>query len=258
MRSAVLALAAALLAACAKSQPAAPDAGTAAAGAVAPVSASAYVNAVAALRREPTEASRVPGPSGKDVSNFLVTLHRGEKVTLLETKDDWAKVRASDDRDGWMKRTSLLEGDGITEATVLAPADVFDRPDLLAANAKRKVEPGTLVLVVKARPPFTEVNVAGAQNAWILSERLATGDREVSVAKLVEKARWLVKAGKPDDALQILALAREHFAGVVLVDALATELGEAQAAVVPAGGVVPPADGTAPAPPATNDAAIRN
>ncbi len=83
----------------------------------------------------------------------------------------------------------ILERDGITEATVLAPADVFDRPDLLAANAKRKIDPGTLLLVVKTKPPFSEVNVSSGPNAWVLSERLATGEKDVSVAKLAEKAR---------------------------------------------------------------------
>jgi hypothetical protein len=207
----------------------------------------AYVSAVAALRREPSNAARVPGASGKEVSNFLATLHRGEKVALLEVREDWALVRLSDDREGWMKRNALLEGEAITEATVLVTADVFDRPDLLAANAKRKIEPGTLVLVVRSRPPFTEVNVAGAQNAWVLTERLATGEREVSVAKLVEKARWLVRSDKKDEALQILALARTHFAGVGLVDALAAELGEVP--VPPDGGAVVPASGDLPAAP---------
>ncbi len=129
----------------------------------------------------------------KEVANYLATLNRGEKVAVLETRGDWARLRSSDDSEGWMKRASLLELEGITEGTVLSAVDVFDRPDLLAANAKRKVEPGTLVLVVKARPPFSEVNVSGAQDVWVLTERLDTSAREVSVAKLCEKARYLVR-----------------------------------------------------------------
>jgi SH3-like domain-containing protein len=242
------------LGACGKSQPPAAGAplaaGSTAVAPAAPASGSAYVNAVAALRREPTDAAKVPGPTRKDVSNFLATLQRGEKVALVEAREDWAKVRASDDVEGWMKRTSLLEGEGTIEATVLAPADVFDRPDLLAANARRKIAPGTLVLVVKTKPPFSEVNISGSQNAWVLSDRLATGEAEVSVAKLMEKARWLVRSGKREDALQMLALARQHFAGVPLVEALAAELGEATA-TAPADAIVP-VSGTlqaAPVPP---------
>jgi len=224
-----------------------PAGGGEAAAAPTPQGPSAYVNAVAALRREPTDAARIPGkPGAKDLSNYLTTLNRGEKVGVLETRGDWARVRSSDDSEGWMKRASLLELGGITEATVLSPADVFDRPDLLAANAKRKVEPGTLVLVVKSRPPFSEVNVSGSQDVWVLSERLETSAREVSVAKLCEKARNLVRSNRRDEALQILALARQQFTGAALVDTLAAELGEvpsADAASAPAAPApVPAAD----------------
>jgi crotonobetainyl-CoA:carnitine CoA-transferase CaiB-like acyl-CoA transferase len=201
------------------------------------------VNAVAVLRREPTDAARIPGkPGTKEVSNYLATLNRGERVAVLETRGDWARLRSSDDSEGWMKRASLLELEGITEGTVLSAVDVFDRPDLLAANARRKVEPGTLVLVVKARPPFSEVNVSGAQDVWVLTERLDTSEQEVSVAKLCEKARYLVRNNRRDEALQILALARQQFAGAHLVDVLATELGEA-----PTVEAAPPATPPAPA-----------
>jgi SH3-like domain-containing protein len=205
----------------------------------------AYVSAVTALRREPSDAARVAAPKGKPVANQLTTLQRGERITVLEARDEWAKVRSSDDGEGWVRRSAVLEGEGIVEATVLAPADVFDRPDLLAANARRKIEPGTLLLLVKARPPFAEVNVSSGPNAWVLADRLATGEKEVSVAKLAEKARWLVRAGRPDEAKQILALAREHFADVPLVEALAAELGEAPAA---GAAVVPASAPAAPAP----------
>jgi hypothetical protein len=173
-------------------------------------------------------------------------LQRGERVTIVEAREEWAKVRSSDDRDGWLRRAALVEGEGVAEATVLAAADVFDRPDLLAANARRKIDAGTLLLVVKSKPPFSEVNVSSGPNAWVLSERLSTAEREVSVAKLVEKARWLVRNGKADEAKQMLALAREHFAGSPLVDALATELGEPPAPAAP--GAVLPASAPTPAP----------
>jgi SH3-like domain-containing protein len=205
----------------------------------------AYVSGATTLRRQPTDAARVPGPNRKEVANPIVFLQRGEKITVLEAGEDWAKVRSSDDREGWLRRSAMLEGDGITEATVLAAADVFDRPDLLAANARRKIEPGTLLLVVRARPPFSEVNVSSGPNAWVLTERLATGAQEVSVAKLAEKARFLARSGKPDEARQILALARQHFAGVPLVEALAAELGEPPLT----GGTVIPASAPAPSQP---------
>ncbi len=240
------------LAGCSRSQPpsprtdaapqgaqAAPSGPAAESAAPTPKGPTAYVNAVAVLRREATDAARIPGkPGAKEVPNYLATLYRGEKVAVLEAREDWARVRSSDDSEGWMKRGSLLEQDGVTEATVLAPADVFDRPDLLAANPKRKVDAGTLVLVVKARPPFSEVNVSGSQDVWVLTDRLDTSEKEVSVAKLIEKARYLVRSNKKEEALQLLALARQHSQGATLVNVMATERGEAP----------PPADGAQPPP----------
>jgi len=260
--SVVPALAAALsLASCSKPAPAQPAAG-AAAGAVAPPGGAAppppaaagvatYVSSVTILRREPTDARKVPGPTGKEVGNFLATLQRGEKVTPAgEEKpageDAWVKVRSSDDREGWLKRSALLEGEGIVEATVVAPADVFDRPDLLAANAARKLEPATLLLVVRQRTPFSEVNVGSGGNAWVLTDRLSTAPSEVGIAKLAEKARWLKRSGKPEEALQILALARSQFAGGPLLDAVAIQLGEQPPEAAPA----PAPTGEPSAPPA--------
>jgi len=241
--SALLAVAVAL--ACSRSPAPAGGAGATPPGtAQAPAGpTAAYVSGATTLRREPTDAARVAGPGRKEVPNQLALLQRGEKITVVEAREDWAKVRSSDDREGWLRRSAVLEGDGIAEATVLAVADVFDRPDLLAANARRKIEPGTLLLVVKARPPFSEVNVSSGPNAWVLTERLATGEREVSVAKLAEKARFLARSGKPDEAKQILALARQQFAGVPLVEVLAAELGEPPlpgAVVIPASALAPP------------------
>jgi SH3-like domain-containing protein len=227
MRRFHVAVALLALAACSPQKPAAPAGQGAAAPAPIPaaVGAPAYAVAVVTLRKEPSAADRIPGPTGKQVSNYLATtLQRGERVSLVETREDWQRVRASDDTEGWLRATAVLDGTGVTEATVSQPADVFDRPDLLAANAKRKVEPGSLLLVVKARPPFSEVNVPGAQNAWVLTERLVSGAREVGVAKLIEKARWLVKSDRKEEAQQILALARGQFADVPLVQVLESEL----------------------------------
>ncbi|MGB8930175.1 MAG: SH3 domain-containing protein [Anaeromyxobacteraceae bacterium] len=214
--------------ACSKGKPATgPDAQAA----VTPVEP-AFVVAVVTLRKEPVVADRIQPPGGgKLVTNYLpTTLQRGERITVLDTRDEWVRVRTSDDKEGWLRASSTLDGAGVVAATILQPADVFDRPDLLAANAKRKVDPGTLLLVVKARPPFSEVNVPGTQNAWVLTERLATGEREVGVAKLIGKARWLVKSNRKDDAARILELARGSFADVPLVQILEAELNPPPAA----------------------------
>ena len=224
-----------------------PAQGVASTGASAPAprpaatGAVAYVSVATLLRRDPSDAKKVASPGGKEVANVLATLQRGEQVAPAEGAarrvgdDEWVKVRTSDDKEGWLKRSALLEGEGISEATVLAPADVFDRPDLLAANAGRKIDPATLLLVVKTKAPFSEVNVSGGPNAWVLTDRLATGDVDVSIAKLAEKARFLRKSGKADEAAQILAFARSQFPGAALLDAMAAQLGEAPAEGAAAG-----------------------
>ena len=233
LRRTALALIALLAAACSDRKPAAGPAdggapGPAAATAAAPAGGAeiAYVTVATALRREPSDAARVagPGPKRAQVPNVLATLLRGEKVTLVGERDDWSQVRASDESQGWVKRSALLPGLGVTEATLGAQADAFDRPDLLAVNARRKIEPGTLLLVVRSRELFSEVNTGGGPSAWVLSDRLLAGPRDVMVAKLFEKARWLVRTGKAEDARAVLDLARSQFGDVPLTQALALEL----------------------------------
>jgi SH3-like domain-containing protein len=247
-RAALAALAAAAALACKQEAPKAeaeaqPGAAPVPVAAPLPADAPAYVTSATAVRREPSDAPRVATAKGKQVSNVVATLQRGERVTVVEARPDWLRIRASDDSEGWVKTGAVLQGEALAEATVRSAADVFDRPDLLTANAKRKVEPGTLLLVVKARPPFSEVNVAGSANAWVLTDRLATGERDVSVAKLIEKARWLKRNGRAEEAGQILALAREHFAGEPLLDVLAAEMGEASP---PEGEPAAPPPGSSP------------
>jgi SH3-like domain-containing protein len=218
-----------------------PDASVAAGG----EADAAYVTAATPLRRQPTDAAKVPGATPKaSLANVVALLQRGEKVTVLESREDWARVRASDETVGWMKKGLLLPALGVTEATLLQPADAFDRPDLLALNARRKIEPGTLVLVVRDRELFSEINLSSGANAWVLSDRLSRNPRDVMVAKLSEKARWLVKAGKADEAKEVLALARSQFADVPLVQVLAAELGEGE----PDGGVPEPGSPGGPPP----------
>jgi hypothetical protein len=202
----------------------------------APKSPTAYVTTVSVLKREPSDAAKIPGkPGSKDVSNFVDLLYRGEKVAVLETRDEWVRVRSSGEKEGWMKRTSTLEGDALQEATVLAPTDVFDRPDLLAANAKRKLDPGTFVLVVKEKKPFSEVNYSGSQDVWVLTERLNTSEKEVMVSRLAEKIRYLWRNNKKDEALANFGIAKQVAEGSVLIDVLAQELG-----LAPAEGGEPP------------------
>ena len=191
--------------------------------------ASRYVTVLSTLRREPTEQARMkPGAGSKtQAPNAITLLHRGERVTLVEGRDEWSRVRASDGEEGWMKSASLLPASQVQEGTVLVVAWAFDRPDLLAANARRKLEPGTLLFIRKTKDLFTEVDAGPGQSTWLLTDRVTTLPGDVAAAKLVEKARFLQRNDRPDEARELLALLRSRSPDSPLVPALAIELGEA-------------------------------
>ncbi len=211
-------------------QPTADAADAKAAGTAAPSTPMAYVTTVVVLKIEPVDAGKVKKADGKETSNFRALLYRGEQVAVLEVKDDWVRARTSDEKEGWLKRSWVLEAAGVTEATVVTPEKVFDRPDLLASNAKRKIEPGTFLLVGKAKAPFSEVNYSGGQSTWVLTERLSTGEKDVGAAKLIEKARYLARNNKKEEAIATLDLVRSIAPESPLLEVLATELGVAPAA----------------------------
>jgi hypothetical protein len=209
------------------------------------------VTVASALRREPSEAPRVTPRDGKAVQNVLAVLMRGEPVTALEARGDWVRVRTSGDEPGWLKRSALFQAEGASVATVLQPADVFDRPDLLAANPDRRLPAGAMLLVVRRRALFAEVNAGPGPNAWVLADRLSSTEGDVSAAKLCEKARWLERTGKKEEARRVLAMGRSALSGAPLLEVLGQELGERSPPAGPApdepGGPVSPA--AAPAPP---------
>jgi SH3-like domain-containing protein len=201
--------------------------------------ASRHVTVLATLRREPTEQARVKPADGAKapVANAIATLHRGERVILVEGRDEWSRVRASDGEEGWMKSGSLVPTSQVQEGTVLVLAWAFDRPDLLAANARRKLDPGTLLFIRKTKDLFTEVDAGPGGSTWILTDRVTTLPGDVAAAKLVEKARFLLRNARPDEARELLALLRSRSPESPLVAVLAAELGETP----PDGG---PPDGT--------------
>jgi len=209
-----------------------------------------YVTSTVGLRREPIDQAKVRAEGARSqVPNQLALLHRGERVTLIDARGDWSRVRASDGTEGWLRSQVLLPADGVSEATVLVQAWAFDRPDLLAVNVKRKVDPGSLLLVVKTRELFSEVDAGQGPSAWILSDRITTRPEDVMASKLVEKARWLARSGRPDEAKEVLAVLRARLPDSVLLPVIAVELGEAPppAAGPPDGGAP---GGLAPEPPA--------
>ena len=176
----------------------------------------ALVTAVTSIKKEADEAAKIDGPGGKKINNWVATLYRGEQVTVLKVQDDWAQVKASDENIGWMKKDGLLPSEGTTLATIFETVKTFNRPDLLALNANRTLDPGSLLVVVKTKDQFSEVNYQGKQTAWVLSEKLNMDGTEIAAAKLVNKVRWL--KGKKDPAAdQFLELAKSQFSSSKLV-----------------------------------------
>jgi SH3-like domain-containing protein len=207
--------------------------------------ASQFVVAITALRREASDQARVKAEGAKATTpNTLAVLQRGERVTLLEGGAEWARVRASDGTEGFVRASAIAPAASVQEATVLTTAWAFDRPDLLAVNAKRKLEPGALLFVRKTKDLFTEVDAGAGPSAWVLTDRITTLPADVAAAKLVEKARHLVRAERQDEAKEVLALLRAQFPGSALVPVLAAELGETPPAEAPTG----PSGPTGPSP----------
>jgi SH3-like domain-containing protein len=114
------------------------------------------VLAATSLRREPSDQVRVKLDGAKGTAaNVVALLPRGERVTLLEGREGWSRVRVSGGEEGWLRSASVSPASETQEATVLEVAWAFDRPDLLAVNARRKLEPGVLLFVRKSKDLFT-------------------------------------------------------------------------------------------------------
>lgn len=225
-------LAASLTSACSdkKDTPAPPAAVTPSAGAAqepakvapteaAPASSLGFVLHTTAVKRAANNDAKVDDGKGKQVSNWLATLYRGERVTVIKEEGDFFLAKTSGEVEGFIKKTSVLNAPDVTEATVVEPTDAFDRPDLLALNSKKKVEPGTLVFVVKQREQFSEVNAVGTSTVWVLNGRLTNDKDEIAVAKLLAKARSLKES---KDVADLVGLAKNNFPNAKLVATMDT------------------------------------
>jgi hypothetical protein len=193
------------------------------------------------LKREGSDAPKVADAKGKQVANWLATLYRGERVTIGKEEGEYIQAKTSGEVEGFVKKSSLLIAPDVSEATVIDATDAFDRPDLLALNSKKKINPGTLLFVVKNREQFSEVNASGASTIWVLNGKITTDANEIAVAKLLAKARSLKDAKKGEGVADLVGLAKSNFAEAKLVAVMETEL-----AAPPAEGAVA-ADGAAPA-----------
>jgi hypothetical protein len=182
----------------------------------APKEQGGYILFAAVAKKAPNELPKVE-EKGKQVSNWVATLARGEQVTLGKEEGDYQQVKTSSDAEGWVKKGALLPASTASQATVLDAADAFDRPDLLALNPKKKVEAGTLLFVLRTRGPFSEVNVNGWASAWVQSSKLSEDPPELGASKLLARARELKTANNLSGAQDLLKVAKKTYGSAKLI-----------------------------------------
>ena len=196
--------------------------------------ADGWVTTVFGVKKEPVAERQIPNPAGEGtVSNWVATIYRGEKVRVLERREgkmeitagvkgekgyhaygkktDWMKIEDSSKTVGWIDTRYVLSGPGITLATVLTETKTFQRPDLLALAEKQDIAPGTLLFVLQEQGDFAEVNFSPTRSAWVQKKDLTTDAREIMVARMIEKLRYLQRKGKTDELEKLLELAKENY-----------------------------------------------
>ncbi len=162
-----------------------------------------FVVSTAALYRGPSNDRRIQ-VDGKNVRNYLATLYRGERVRILQQRDDYTQVVASDGTEGFV-RTSAVLRESSAAATVTAETKTFKRPALVAL-AELKLPVGALLFVVGEKGDFSEVNYASTRTAWVLSESLARDSASYDVAKLLNRVRALAADDGKDHGEEIASL----------------------------------------------------
>ena len=181
-----------------------------------------FVTQTVLVRREASDAREIDGPAKKKkVANWMATLYRGEQVEVLSSQDPWLHLRLSDGKEGFAKSESVVTG-SVELATVFERVKTFTRPDLLALNAAKQLEPGALLFVLRAKDQFSEVNVGGAAHVWVLSDVLIKDAKEVEAAKLINRSRALKErpAANEAESQAPLELAKSQFASTKLVQIL--------------------------------------
>ena len=214
-------------------QPAAAPAASAPAPAMA-LPADGWVTTVFGVKKEPVKERQIPDPSGEGtVSNWVATIYRGEKVRVLERREgkleitagvkgkdgyhaygkktDWLKIEDSSKTVGWIDTRYVLSGPDITPATVLTETKTFQRPDLLALAEKQDIAPGTLLFVLHEQGDFAEVNFTPTRTTWVQKKDLVFDAREIMLARMIEKLRYLQRKGKTGEMKKLLELAKESF-----------------------------------------------
>ncbi|MEM6730632.1 MAG: hypothetical protein AAF658_03700 [Myxococcota bacterium] len=159
-----------------------------------------FVVGITALYRSASRERRVT-ENGKNVSNYLATLYRGERVQVVDRGDEFVSVEVSDGTRGYIRSTMVLASPG-APATVNGAAKTFRRPSLVALG-KTELEPGTLLFVVETKNEFSEVNFAGTRTAWVLTESIRRDAESIAVSRLLNRVRSLKADEAKDNGTEI-------------------------------------------------------
>ncbi len=188
--------------------------------------------------------SKVPDPSGKgQMTNWISLLQRGDSATVLRTEGEYSEIEVSGGARGFVPSNTLLTSPSLTAATTQEAIVIFDRPDPVAVS-KTRLEPGSLVFVISKKERFAEVNVRGTKTSWVLADQLDTGADEVQVARMIEKARYLIEKEKGEGTKELVEVARATFPSAKLLPALQALVEGPAAAASPTASPAPAA-GTA-------------
>lgn len=184
-----------------------------------------FVIGVTTLRKIASDERKMDDPAGngKQVSNWVATLYRGEEVSIVGSEGEWSNVKASDDSEGWIHTDRMVVGADTKIGTLYDEGKTFARPDLLAMDADKTIEAGSLVFVLDEKEQFSQVDFPrsgfSSAKAWTLTSALVFDPNEVAAAKLIMKVRHL-RAQKDASAKQLEELARSQFGSSRLISLL--------------------------------------
>lgn len=179
----------------------------------------AFVREASALRRISSEARFVEAKGKKRQANVITLLQRGEAVEVLEAGTGFLRVKLSDEAVGWVRQSAIRAGQSLATATTLSRLHCFTRPDLLAMDGARNVEPGTLLFVLREKDAFAEVDTGANATIWVLSDALERGSAEIEAAKIYQRASAAAMRDA-ERAAPLFELLRNRFAATRLVQQL--------------------------------------
>ncbi|MEO1173719.1 MAG: hypothetical protein AAFX94_16960, partial [Myxococcota bacterium] len=142
---------------------------------------------------------------GSEIVRDLLTLNRGESVSVYDIRGNYVRVRISDGTEGFVREATVLRATEI--ATVVAETKTFKRPSLVNL-AKRLVAPGTPLFVIGAKGDFAEVNYSGSATTWVLRENLNRDPASVALARIINRVRALADDKKADRTEEIEGLVK--------------------------------------------------